>query len=99
MGSINYKTYSLSVTTEAQELELTEGSYARRCEYIQIRNTGSTPVKVVLATPTDRDIDFTSEGKTITLSANARFDDSLTVEKILYKTDSGVSNLEVYVSW
>jgi hypothetical protein len=99
MGNRNYKTYSLAATTSVKEQELTESTYARSCDYIQLRNTGSVSVKIVLITPEDRDADFDTEGKTITLVAGAALDDSLEVEKILYKTDSGSSTIEVYVSW
>jgi len=97
---INYKTYSLSVTTSEKEQELTDtDSTARASDYIQIRNTGSVSAQIVLITKEDREADFDVTGKTITLSAGASLDDDLEVEKILYKTASGETTLEVYVSW
>jgi len=56
-------------------------------------------VKVVLITPLEREVDFTTENKVIELSPGNVLEDELEVEKILYKTDSGTGSLGVYISF
>jgi len=94
-----YKYYQLSVTSSAGELIPIWNGEVRAAESIQIKNTGEVPVNVVLITPLEREVDFTTENKVIELSPGDALEDDLEVEKILYKTDSGTGSLGVYISF
>ena len=94
-----YKCYSLTATTTVGEVVPTWNGQVRASEAIQIKNTGEVPVKIVLITPLEREVDFTTENKVIELSPGDTLEDELEVEKILYKTDSGTGSLNVYISF
>jgi len=91
---VNYNNYSLTATTTSQFLEIPRAS-----EYIRIKNFGDSDLKVVIRTSGDRDANFSSSNKVITVVALQEFSDKLQVEGIYYKTDSGTANFEVYVSY
>ena len=94
MPRMDYRTHSLTATTSPQTLVFT-----RSGEQIQIRNMGGNPVKIILRTPDNRTDTFDTSERIITLGSGNTFDDNLLVEEILYKTTSGTSTIEVYISW
>jgi hypothetical protein len=94
-----YKYYSLTATSDVGELIPTWNGEPRASESVQIKNIGDVSIKIVLITPLEREVDFSTENKVIELSPGDLLEDELEVEKVLYKADSGTGTLSVYVSF
>ena len=93
-SKVNYQQYYLTATTDQQSLTI-----SRISERINIENSGDGTLNVVLQTQEDNTADFSSTNKMIRIRPNEYFEEDMDVNAVIYKVESGVTAIGVFIDY